>query len=325
MSGGVNFAFGIVHSASARYVARVTLQQLRYLIAIVEHGSISAAAEALFTAQPAVTRAIQALERELKVPLLVRSQGRARLTPEGEAVVQLAHRVLAGVAAIGESMRPKGATPAADVPPVRLGTTPALAIQMISALSPRFARHLPGITVDVVTFPSRDPIFDALRAGDIDVGLTDLPAPSDLEMDLLRPHEVVLVSPPRFDLPDPLPWELLDGHPMIVPTRASPRRADFEEFFATAGIRPTIVLETDERAAWLAGVAGGLGSMLWYRDLLDGFDAMVRLRSFSPPIHRTVGLVSARRPMRAEVRAFYGFARRINATVFHASDDGPAG
>lgn len=301
----------------------MTLQQLRYLIAIVEHGSISAAADALFTAQPAVTRAVQALERELKVPLLVRSQGRARLTPEGDAVVLLAHRVLAGVAAIGESMPGKGKAAQADTRPVRLGTTPALAIQMISGLSPRFARHLPGITIDVVTYPARDPIFDALRAGDIDVGLTDLPAPPDLDMDLLRPHEVVLVSPADMDLPDPMPWELLDGHPMIVPDRGSPRRADFEEFFATAGIRPRIVLETDERAAWLTAVAGGLGSMLWYRDLLDGFGAMVHMRSFAPPIYRTVGLVSARRPMRPEVRAFYGFARRIKSAVLQGGDEGP--
>ncbi|MCF2531572.1 LysR family transcriptional regulator [Yinghuangia soli] len=301
----------------------MTLQQLRYLIAIVEHGSISAAAEALFTAQPAITRAVQSLERELKVQLLVRAQGRARLTPEGESVVLLAHRVLAGVAAIGEGRgRAAAAAAAAASRPVRLGTSPALAIQMISALSPRFARHLPGITVDVVTYGGREPVHEALRNGDIDVGLTDLPVPPDLEIDLIRPYEVVLVSPPDVDLPDPLPRHLLHGLRLIVPGRGSARRTDYDEFFAAEGVQPAVVLETDERAAWLTAVAGGLGSMLWYRELLAKFDAVVRMRSFDPPLHRSIGLATTRKPMRPEVRAFYRFARGISSSVVFDTDSG---
>lgn len=293
----------------------MTLQQLRYLIAIVEHGSISAAADALFIAQPAVTRAIQSLERELKVRLLARAPGKARLTPEGEAVVLLAHRVLAGVEAIGASTQKGAAARARDTRPVRLGTTPALTIQMISGLSPRFASQLPGIKVEFATYDGRDEVHEAVRSGQVDVGLTDLPAPTDLDIDLLRTYEVVLVSPPHEDLPEPLPWARLDGLPLIVPRPGNARRMDFEEFFAVAGARPRVVLETDERAAWLTAVASGLGSILWYRELVEAFDTVVRLRSFEPPIHRTVGLVSARRPMRPEVRAFYGFARRVATLI----------
>ena len=74
----------------------MTLQQLRYLAAIVECNlNISAAAQKLHTSQPGVSRQIRVLESELGFELFVR-EGRAlkRLTQQGQRVVERAQRIL---------------------------------------------------------------------------------------------------------------------------------------------------------------------------------------------------------------------------------------
>lgn len=284
----------------------MTLQQLRYLIAVVEHGSMTAAAQSLFVVQPALSRSLQALERELRVELFVRSGRGMALTPEGVRVVHLARRVLAGISAIEDCVRPGVPPPGARV---RLGTTQTLAIEFISTLLPAFNRHRPDVHVVVEGHSNRDLLFDALRKGAADLVLADLPVPFDLRVHALHHHEVVLVSPPELRLPEPVTLAMLDGLPMILPAADSPRRKEFDVLFSTRGIRPKVAMETDERGAWLSCVAGGVGSVLWYADMAHRFERAVTIRSFSPPLRRTIGFAWLRKPMTPEVRALCAFAR----------------
>ena len=64
----------------------MTEQDVEIFLAVVRWGSISAAAEAMFITQPAVSRHIRELERELGCPLVRRSKGRRHieLTEQGE-------------------------------------------------------------------------------------------------------------------------------------------------------------------------------------------------------------------------------------------------
>ncbi|MDB4988499.1 MAG: lysR [Myxococcaceae bacterium] len=75
----------------------VTLDQLRALIAVVEEGSFSAAARKLKRVQSAISTAMANLETQLEVAVWDRSTKIARLTPEGQAVVGAARRVLGEV------------------------------------------------------------------------------------------------------------------------------------------------------------------------------------------------------------------------------------
>ena len=74
----------------------MNLQQLRYLCAIVDHGmNVSAAAEALFTSQPGISKQIRQLEDELGLSVFVRQGKRlAAMTPAGEIVVATARRAM---------------------------------------------------------------------------------------------------------------------------------------------------------------------------------------------------------------------------------------
>ena len=71
-----------------------TLRQLEYLVAVAEQGTFGAAAESVHVSQPAMSSQIAELEQKLGVTLFERDRRGARVTPEGEAIVTAARRVL---------------------------------------------------------------------------------------------------------------------------------------------------------------------------------------------------------------------------------------
>ncbi|MCF2527374.1 LysR family transcriptional regulator [Yinghuangia soli] len=285
----------------------MTLQQLRYLLAVVEHGGMTAAAQALFVDQSALSRALQALERELRTELFVRSGRGVAPTPEGARIAHLAKRILTGVRAIEDTFAP------ADIPEptgrLVLGSTQSLAIELITTILPPFRNRHPRIGIDVQPYESPDLAVEALRENAIDMVMIDLPVPSDLRVQPFAHHEIVLVSPPGLQLPDPVAWPDMQGLPMIMPAAGSVRRRQFDQLFSRHEIQPEIVMETDERGAWVSCVAAGHGSLLWYRDLATRFASTVAIRSLSPPLLRTVALAWTRRPLSAEARALCAYAQ----------------
>ena len=72
----------------------MTLQQLRYLIAIAEYGSINAAAQNLYASQSNLSTAIKELERELGITVFTRSNRGVTLTNDGTELLGYAHQVI---------------------------------------------------------------------------------------------------------------------------------------------------------------------------------------------------------------------------------------
>ena len=72
----------------------MTLQQLRYLIAISEHGSINAAAQSLYVSQSNLSTAIKELERELGITIFTRTNRGVTLTNDGTELLGYARQVI---------------------------------------------------------------------------------------------------------------------------------------------------------------------------------------------------------------------------------------
>ena len=83
----------------------IELVQLQHLIAVSEHETISAAAESLHLSQPALTRSLQRLEKELGVTLFDRKRNRAELNNVGEMAVARARAVLDSVGEMALELR----------------------------------------------------------------------------------------------------------------------------------------------------------------------------------------------------------------------------
>jgi DNA-binding transcriptional LysR family regulator len=125
----------------------MNLQHLEYLLAVVDTGSFSRAAERLQLTQSALSRSIQALEVELGGLLLDRMGKRHELTPLGHAVVQSARRITfeAGELLHGVRLLHSGGWGA-----LRVGMGSGPGALLMTPLLQHMARHHPKIKVTVL-------------------------------------------------------------------------------------------------------------------------------------------------------------------------------
>ncbi len=149
----------------------MTLQQLRYLVAVVETGSFTAAARALHVAQPSLSQQIRALEAELGGALLHRLPRAVRLTPAGEAFLPKAHSaVRAADAAAGLA---RGAI--ADGPGnVCLAVAPAMPAPRVAGAVLAVARRHPQRRVRWHDYTSQALVEEKVRdngVGTVGLGL----------------------------------------------------------------------------------------------------------------------------------------------------------
>src|SRR5881275_2916278 len=148
--------------------AAVHLRYLRYFVAIGETRNLSRAATQLHVAQPALSRQIRDLERELGVELLERHPKGVTPTPAGEALIHGAPRILANTAIALERAE---ATAAGRRGRVVIGALRAFfALGLPSAVQEELRRDHPEIAL-VLQDLDQPELFEQLHAGDIDLGL----------------------------------------------------------------------------------------------------------------------------------------------------------
>src|SRR5689334_20031179 len=91
----------------------MNLRHLRYFAGVAQAGSFRKAAEQLRVAQPALTRQIAALEKELGVALFEPDSRRRKLSAAGRVLAREAHAILAGVEHSMDRVREAGQCPRA--------------------------------------------------------------------------------------------------------------------------------------------------------------------------------------------------------------------
>jgi LysR family cyn operon transcriptional activator len=288
----------------------MNLQQLRYVVATAEHRTMTDAARSLYIAQPALSRAIRDLERELGMTLFARSGRGVVVTAQGRRVVKLAREALDAVHEI-ESLANHSSTGEAEL---RIASTPSLEPGLAGRLLPAYTAEHPGVRVHIVRCDGRDAVVNAIRDQRADLGLTDLPVPTDLITHPLERQEIVLISPPGLELPNPVPMSKLDGMRLALPARGSVRRRELDAMFGKYAVSPVVVIETDERNGWLNAVRTGQASLLWYRGMSEqASKAGLVVRSLEPAVRRVIAVVHARRRLPLIAQDFLATAEKGTA------------
>lgn len=150
--------------------------QLRTLVAIAEHGTLMAAAQALCLSQPAVTKSIKELETRLGVQLLVRSGSGIRLTPYGEALLRRARTVVGEIERAQQELEEMKTS---SMLTIRIGVSLLAATIVVPDAIHAFRGRFPNVPLDVLEYQTTR-LIDGLRDGSFDmcIGFT---APGDAD------------------------------------------------------------------------------------------------------------------------------------------------
>jgi DNA-binding transcriptional LysR family regulator len=171
-------------------VAAATASRLQALVAVAEHGSVRAAAEALHVTAPAVSAAVGALEAQFGVPLLAREGRGVRLTDAGRTVADYARSVVGLLEEAYLAVAERGR--------LRLGAVTTAGESVLPPLLATFLAAHPDVALDLTVGP-RDEVFAAARHHEVDVVVAGRPpAAAGLTTWARRANTLVVVAAPAL-------------------------------------------------------------------------------------------------------------------------------
>jgi DNA-binding transcriptional LysR family regulator len=289
------------------------LKQLRVLRAVSEAGSFSAAAVELDYTQPAVSKIVAALERELGATLIDRGTRPLRLTEAGEALALRAGTALEQLAAAQVE-----AVSRLDRGSLSVATFSSAGSALVVDALRELRREHPAIDVAIAEKSLPSAAVHALRECDHDLVVTfDYPGAGDLvgeglevhhlmddPMDLVVPRDHRLAGRKRVGFGD------LADENWLLPDfgSESPSFKLINRGCMEAGFEPRVAFRINDCQMTQAMVAAGEGIALLPRLMLRPFHPGVSIKPLGPgaPIRRIVAVRLPTRYLTPSVKRFLG-------------------
>jgi LysR family transcriptional regulator, low CO2-responsive transcriptional regulator len=289
----------------------VTHTQLTAFLAVVRHGSVTAAAQELFVTQPSVSAAVAALELELGVDLTERAGRNVRPTAAGREYARYATHVI-GLLKEGSEVAERVAAGAEQT--LRLGAVLTAGEHLMPALIQNFREHRPELQISL-NVTNRQELFRSLSAHEVDLVVGGRPPnDADFEAVAFADNEFALVTAPG----DPLakrPWVAIDElveRPWLVRERGSGTRRLCEEYLAAQQLQPSL-LTLGSNGAIKNAARIGLGLALQSRVAVQLELDLGLLESIRPrgglPERSWFVVWSSAGPAREAVEAFTGYVQ----------------
>ena len=238
------------------------LRHLRYFQAVAEELSFSRAAKRLRIAQPALSRAVQELERDVGALLIERNRRTVALTPAGSVLLSETALVLDR---LEESLRRVRRTAAGEEGELRLGYIGPPTQRFLGRLLHHYRQRFPKVSVHLEErTPER--VWEMVAKGRLSVALTrPLPGHGERSLStlLLRKEPLVIVVPAKHPLAenDTVTWKALAEEPLIVLARREGVGLHDEILSAcrAAGFTPRIAHSPSLMGTVLSYVEAGAG------------------------------------------------------------------
>ena len=300
----------------------INVRALRGFRAVIKNGSVTAAAADLGVTQPAISRMLAQLEREIGFELFFRDRGRLLPTNDAMMLLEEVDLALAGVERVERLID--------DISQYRVGelrlvAPPSVAEGIIPPIAARFLARFPDVHL-AVDSRKADTSMAMIATREADCGFVKLPiARPDLEPQFVLHSGTVCVLPEDHRLTSHAsinPADLKE-EPLILLGLGRSSRNQIEAAFDLAGVRPRVRVDAHTVGSACALASQGLGIAI-VNELLARYSLRPGLvtRPFDPPLPQSYAFVtsSAVGPTRltveflAETRAIFAQDERINCS-----------
>jgi DNA-binding transcriptional LysR family regulator len=290
----------------------ITLTQLKTLLAVVQGGSVTAAADELVVTQPSVSSALAALARELDCELFVRSGRGIRLTAAGAAFAPYAADVIGLLDQGRQAAHEAAATTALKLQIIAVTTA---AESFVPPLMQAFSEEHPDIKLTLAVGNQQE-VLERLISHSVDVAISGKPRSDErLIAEALTDNEIACITAPGDPgIADaPIDSAQLEGRTWLLRELGSGTRRLNEQFLADRGLDPT-TLTLGSNGAIKQAARAGLGVSLLSRvavepELASGWLGELVLTD-GPPSRPWFLLRSRVGPVRPPVELFVSFVRR---------------
>ncbi|MBS0452502.1 MAG: LysR family transcriptional regulator [Proteobacteria bacterium] len=219
-------------------IDRLRIRHLRLLEQIAQCGSLSGAAQQLAVSQPGATKMLQEIEVALGSSLIERTSRGARLSAVGSAALSRLRIALGALDATVDALSAQ-----AEIPLVRLGMIPVLAVGALPALAGLLSGsgRLPRLEIHEATVEG---LIGSLREGRLDCVISSLEPKlkgmADLHITPLWEAMLVIAAAPDHPLARKrkVPTHLLAQFPWALPPEGASGRTHIERWFIEAGLNP---------------------------------------------------------------------------------------
>lgn len=247
------------------------IRQLELFLAVIEHGSVTKAAERVYLSPGAVSLQLHNLATELQTELFVRSGKRFNPTPAALRLSELAKGVVRQVRGIEQEF---ANDPLSDVRPFYLATGATTLIHRLGPPLRLLRKQYPRTSIQV-TVSATEEMVAGLVDRRFDLAIISLPYDAtnltifplfDEELLILRPsHKSVRGTAVRFiDAA-----ELASAKFLLYPSRSN-MRAMIENFFRSIDVVPNVVMEADDTEVIKKLVEAGFGYSILPQAALHG-------------------------------------------------------
>ncbi|MER5785849.1 LysR family transcriptional regulator [Streptomyces mobaraensis] len=240
-------------------VGNLSLRQFEYLVAVVDEGRLTRAAQRLHVTEPTVSQQLRTLERAVGTALVERRPEGVRPTTAGAAFLPYARTTLRCAREAASAAR--SAAPG-DGRALRVGTVrTALPAALLPGVR-RWTRAHPASPILVRPHESRSRLQESVAAGAVDMGVGPWPVDWDGRVRVLGTEELVVVCAEDDDLCGrTIRLAELSGRCWIAHQGFGSGPA-FTEAFRPAGFRPRVVLEVPQAETAVALARQGVGLTL---------------------------------------------------------------
>ncbi len=292
------------------------VNRLKYLIAVAEQGNFSAAAEALYTTQSAVSKQIMALERELDVTLFDRSHRRVTLTKQGEIVLRHAKQILTDyrgmLTELHEMQEQEGGR-------LSIASIPVMRQYGITELVGRFRRENTDIAMSVGEMEGNE-VLPAMENGEYDMAFLRLEQMTDpsYESIPLAEDELTVLLPENHRLAGESELSLaqLKEEPFLLLNEGTLLRGLCVDACQRSGFVPKVSYSGTRNENIAELVAMGMGVSLvmekFYHHLKPAGVCCIPLKE---RVVSTIGLVRAKKRVHSEANErFWNYVESVSET-----------